>query len=86
MRSRRGTSVVTSQRTVIIAGPYTQAGAEEIFEAIRAELAKSNTEVARSRKVLENPYATHEHRQDYDKAFGRSCGLARALEVIEALP
>lgn len=58
---------------------------EAVYEHLRMELRKANEDHAHKLKILENPYCSHERFQERREAFGVARGLARSMEIVEAM-
>lgn len=59
---------------------------KKILDALRAEIAKANAEYERCTEVCKQPTAAMEHFILRREALARAGGIAKCIEVIEAMP
>jgi len=66
-------------------GPTPAQVREDIYQALRLALRDANAEHERCLEVLRGRFPTAEDFQSRREALGRAGGLARAMEIVEAM-
>lgn len=58
---------------------------QEVRDALVVKLREARIENDRAKNVYASPYSSHDAMVAYHRAFGEYTGLARSIEVIDAL-
>lgn len=58
---------------------------EQVLEKLRAEIAKANAEYERLTELCQKSYARESTYMERAEAFARAGGIAKCIEVVEAM-